>query len=184
MTDIVERIECGLDIPPNLILEEILSLRQQLDHTIEECAKKLNIQGKQLAECQYTLARSHANWTKSDKELAECQKEVDTAYEERAIAYRQLAECQARETSLRDDMKLASVQYMGCGGNLLPGEIVAAMTSILNRAMALPFDSTALDTLKKQWQREALLEAADILGRGADYELYVPILYRMAKELE
>ena len=30
MTDIVERIECGLDIPPNLILEEILSLRQQL----------------------------------------------------------------------------------------------------------------------------------------------------------
>jgi len=52
MTDIVERIECGLDIPPNLILEEILSLRQQLDQTIEECAKKLNIQGKQLAECQ------------------------------------------------------------------------------------------------------------------------------------
>jgi hypothetical protein len=76
MTDIVERIECGLDIPPNLILEEIKSLRQQLDvasywgprwekehaenkalrqqldQTIEECAKKLNIQGKQLAECQ------------------------------------------------------------------------------------------------------------------------------------
>jgi hypothetical protein len=36
----------------------------------------------------------------------------------------------------------------------------------------------------KAAKREALLEAADILGRGADYELYVPILYRMAKELE
>jgi septal ring factor EnvC (AmiA/AmiB activator) len=63
MTDIVERLRDWMTIdqttsPASRMAEaayEIQSLRQQL------------------AECQYTLARSHANWTKSDKELTECQ---------------------------------------------------------------------------------------------------------------
>ena len=98
---------------------------------------------------------------------------------------KELAECQAREKVLRDDIKLASIQYMGCGGNLLPGEIVDAMTRILNRALALPSDSTALDNLKKQWQREALLEAAEYVGRNLyDNKTYSDDFRRMAKELE
>jgi cell division septum initiation protein DivIVA len=84
-----------------------------------------------------------------------------------SVVKKQLAECQARETSLRDDMKLASVQYMGCGGNLLPGEVVNAMNSILNRALALSSDSTALDTMLKQAKREGILYSYDyILKNG------------------
>jgi hypothetical protein len=50
-------------------------------------------------------------------------------------------------------------------------------------------DSSALDTLKRQWQREALLEAKDRLLIVCPYvsspqDWYVLELNRMAKELE
>jgi hypothetical protein len=63
-----------------ICLEEVESLRQQLaiaERTTDEVQRYADgvrdDLRQQLAECQYTLARSHANWTKSDKELAECQ---------------------------------------------------------------------------------------------------------------
>jgi hypothetical protein len=99
--------------------------------------------------------------------------EMDAEFYPKRVAEleQQLAESQAREMSLRDDMKLASVQYMGCGGNLSPQEVVDAMLRVLNRSLATPSNSTALDEALKQAKleggREALLEAADyLLKRG------------------
>ena len=48
----------------------------------------------------------------------------------------QLAECQAREKMLRDALMIVEPAY----------------------AQHVPSDSTALDTLKRQWQREALCQ--------------------------
>jgi len=145
MTDIVERIECGLDIPPNLILEEIKSLRQQLDQTIEECAKKLNIQGKQLAECQ---AR--------EKVRTETLANVG-----QALAWHCFGECRS---------------YPVATEMLLPADA----DKLVKETLALPSDSTALDTMLKAAKREALL---DVLKLNPDAEL-VSILSSMAKELE
>jgi hypothetical protein len=87
--------------------------------------------------------------------------EMDAEFYPKRVAEleQQLAECQAREIALRDDMKLASVQYMGCGGNLLPKEVVDAMISILKRSLATPSDSTALDTLLEAARLKGMHEA-------------------------
>jgi hypothetical protein len=108
--------------------------------------------------------------------LSECQAQLEMA--EAVIAgdgaliaglKNDLAECQARETSLRDDMKLASVQYMGCGGNLRPQEVVDAMLRVLNRSLATPSNSTALDEALKQAKREVLNDEA---AAWADIKLH------------
>ena len=159
MTDIVERIECGLDIPPNLILEEIKSLRQQLDvasywgprwekehaenkalrqqldQTIEECAKKLNIQGKQLAECQA----------------------------EEPVA-----------TVVTEPPHFLGVKFAH-PGVCVPGQ----------KLYAGPVN---LDTLKRQWQREALVNIAVAVKEMGVFNYSVESIaeeiYNRAKELE
>ena len=93
----------------------------------------------------------------------------------------QLAECQAREKVLRDALALASDAW---GQPAFPSVIV-------NKALAMPSDLAALDTMLKAAKREALLEAADRL-ESYDYIKSQPAipyaeaheLRRMAKELE
>jgi hypothetical protein len=131
------------------------------------------------------------------QQLAELEDDEQKAVERCVIAEQKLAQCQAREKVLRDDMKLASIQYMGCGGNLLPGEIIDAMNSILNHTLVLSSDSTALDQAIRQAKREALLEAINRISRMKGqppddwHQGYAggcidneQILRRMAKELE
>jgi len=119
----------------------IESLRQQLDQTIEECAKKLNEQGKQLAECQ------------------------------------------AREKMLIEAIEVAEYAL----SNRTSNQAFALNACV--EALAMPSDSTALDTLKKQWEREALLEGAKQLktltvdGVQISYWAADHLEY-MAKELE
>ena len=83
----------------------------------------------------------------------------------------QLAECQAREKVLRDGLL-----------DIDDWDSATLSASGMARLLDLPSDSTALDTMKRQWQREALLEAADkidsISWNGRDF------IRRMAKELE
>jgi hypothetical protein len=87
----------------------------------------------------------------------------------------QLAECQAREKVLRD---LASeIDATLCRN-------IHCEKSRFTEALAMPYDSTALDTMKKKWQREALLEAADYFAQHHDIIVGENTLRRMAKELE
>ena len=84
-----------------------------------------------------------------------------------------LAECQAREVVLRDGLL-----------DIDDWDSATLSASGMARLLDLPSDSTALDTMKKQWQREALLEAADhIDGWWLDKSIRDE-LRRMAKELE
>lgn len=167
------------------------SLRQQLadikrewataDSHKEDYAEKLE---RQIADANRRAEYWKAEHLAGNEQLAERDVVIkDFAQIERGME-QELAECQAREKVLRDAMKLASIQYMGCGGNLLPGEIVDAMTRILNRSLDIPSDSTALDAMKKQWQREALLEAIEMAKRYEWDSCYVRELEKMAKELE
>ena len=98
----------------------------------------------------------------------------------------QLAECQAREKVLRSafsDLLYAPIEYPDdeYQQNELAGCLNAA-----REALTMPSDSTALDTLKRQWQREALLEAADWFDSPSfPYGFMVrDSIRRMAKELE
>jgi hypothetical protein len=92
-----------------------------------------------------------------------------------------LAECQAREKVLRDALGVA------WGNKLLAHEAY----EIAEKALAMPSDSTALDTMLKQAKREALLEAASAVKKDADRVgstwvsgLHADTIRRMAKELE
>jgi hypothetical protein len=145
----------------NLILflvYEVESLRQQLADIKRE----------------WSIADSHKEdyAEKLERQLAECQQKLEMA--EAVIAgdgalitglKDDLAECQAREKVLRDALKES---YDEDGLCVDPDDFVKQD------------DSTALDSMKKQWQREALLEAADEFG---DSEVKA-ILEQKAKELE
>ena len=118
-------------------------------------------------------------WPTDETVIATRDKEVESLRQ-------QLAECQAREKIIykfaeeilyREERVLGNSWYLGTGQTY-----GSKLRELENH------DSTALDTLKKQWQREALLEAADwfdtavygihYLGEPEDE------LIRMAKELE
>ena len=118
-----------------------------------------------------------------EQQLAECQAELDRelqrrfdgnreASKEYAEVSRELVECQAREKVLLDALADAKV--------LLLNGSVGKQYEHINEALAMPSDSTALDTLLKRAKREALL---DVLKLNPDAEL-VSILSSMAKELE
>jgi hypothetical protein len=61
----------------------------------------------------------------------------------------QLSECQAREKVLRDELQMVAYDEEGF-----------CMNPDAAEALAMPYDSTALDEAIKQAKREALLEAA------------------------
>jgi hypothetical protein len=141
---------------------------------------------QQLAELRNLILEAIHEREDANKQLAECQKEVDMAYEERAMAYRELAECQAREKVLRDAGEFVIRRHNDgyvsfCG--------MPAPKTQLKAALALPSDSTALDTLKKQWQRKVLLEARELLLRSCPFgsnpqAWYVNEIDQKVKELE
>jgi len=178
MTDIVERIECGLDIPPNLILEEITSLHQQVRELTEllDCVKSERDQQLADAEALRVCADHDANQLAHEanvlaKQLAECQQKLEMA--EAIIAgdgaliaglKDDLAECQAREKVLR--------------------EIVDLTTQVTGLKFDVESDSTALDTMLKAAKREALLDAAEYLSTGICENDNGDYLRKMAKELE
>jgi hypothetical protein len=109
------------------------------------------------------------------QQLAECQQKLEMA--EAVIAgdgaliaglKDDLAGCQAREVVLRDAVK----DYH----QFRP-------TDISVKALALPSGSTALDELKRQWQREVLLEAAERFNCIGTFRVRDE-LRRMANEME
>ena len=116
---------------------------------------------------------------------------LDPAVSSDAALQQQLAECQAREKVLRDALTWYGEEAAALAVNMTAKNDMAVLASVHvlaldagKRASAMPSDSTALDTMlkaaklegwmnglasaqaetdsmKKQWQREALLEAAD-----------------------
>jgi UDP-2,3-diacylglucosamine pyrophosphatase LpxH len=91
-----------------------------------------------------------------------------------------MAECQAREKVLRYALEKVISQY---GANIQ--DTVEVKELIAQNALALPPDSTSLDALKHQWQREALLEAASRVDKESSvYDFCGDKLRRMAEELK
>lgn len=90
----------------------------------------------------------------------------------------QLAECQAREKVLREVLKLSwSEEYVN---GIETGKKA-------EEAIAMPFDSTALDEAIKQAKREALLEASEHFFDSGGHSVSVFVareLRRMAGELK
>ena len=122
------------------------------------------------------------------QQLAECQAERDgkqIAYDEiyRIAADRtqKLYECQAREKVRINALQISEL-YVPAGHE----------HAQVAKAIALPSDSTALDAMKKQWQREALLEAIAVSNETAQKLgihqptafMYEVVLSKMAKDLE
>ena len=167
MTDIVERLRAVGGFFDQAAFENGVSC--------SEIAGIIESLRQQLAEANDQV--NQLNNMMRDKGFG--QGEIDTMgwYEQ------QLAECQARE-QLRIDA-LYALAKLGNGdhyGNS-EGNLIAY------KALAMPSDSTALDELKRQWQRETLLEAADCFMNDPDYLVHdvfsiTTMLRRMAKELE
>ena len=84
----------------------------------------------------------------------------------------QLAECQAREKVLRDALEAAHPE----GG--------VRVTRIVKAALAMPSDSTALDTMLKAAKRQALLEAAESFDLWDWNQTCIKQLQKWAKELK
>jgi uncharacterized protein YukE len=135
--------------------DTIESLRQQLDQTIEECAKKLNIQGKRLAECQ------------------ERETMLNATYEFESLS-KQLAECQAKVQKYRGD--IASYIAMEQGED-------AAANYIANQPSDSTALDTMLAAAELKGRREALLEAAESVSTLNACNA-VGEYYRKEKELE
>jgi hypothetical protein len=197
MTDIVERLTDALPSSADIweAKREIESLRQQLADLKAEM--KMDAEGpdwiqramqaeasedvlkQQLAECQAERFELGNNITIVAAVLAERNVVIkDFAQIERGME-QALAECQARERAIRE----AAIEVAACTTPInRNGELAR-----LKKAMPLiiqPQDSTALDTLKRQWQREALLEAIEMSKRYEWDTCYIRELRRMAKELE
>ena len=153
--------------------------------TIQQLMEKLAESQKQLATFKNAYAEQVELHNLTLDELAECQAErrskdncvicpacnnefvavpVDVQ-EERASLRQQLAESQAREKVLRDLLEYSSYELRQyTEGFTVHWEAVDA-------ALALPFDSTALDEAIKQAKREALLEVANEYPYITDDEL-------------
>jgi chromosome segregation ATPase len=154
---------------------------------------------QQLEETQLRAESFEGSFNACEKQLSECQAQ-NTKLSERVVGVGEiainsvsrdrLAECQAREKVLRDALGVA------WGDEILAHEAY----EIAEKALAMPSDSTALETMKRQWQREALLEAAEYAkqqsvdakgafgdyARGCENEAasIAIALTNMAKELE
>jgi hypothetical protein len=211
MTDIVERLRGFQSAAAQSwafeAADEIESLRQQLAEAVKmlseqgyEYNRKTNAiierHSQQLAECQQKLemaeaiiAGDGALITGLKNDLAECQ-EQNAKLSERVVGVGEiainsvsrdrLAECQAREKVLRDVLREALDYFQ------LPGQIFNITWA--EEVFSMPSDSTALEILKKQWQRGVLLAAADYYQNRSGSHAYdfdiADELRRMAKELE
>jgi len=131
MTDRVESMQINLD--------ELVSLRQQLEAAEANCQCELIKLEHQLAELEVVV-----------KDFAVIEHSMETA----------LAESQAREKVLRDALEqfdgLIKYQYTGNREAMSALMHAAGVGAV---ALDLPSDSTALDEAMRQAKREALLEA-------------------------
>ena len=85
--------------------------------------------------------------TDLSKQLAEANETLKNHGEIQADLCRQLAECQAREKLLLDALEgIAEIDLNNSW---------SCQSGMAKEALAIPSDSTALDTMKRQWQREA-----------------------------
>lgn len=169
MTDIVERLrDCDGFHRAALIMltaeaaDEIESLRQQVHElsALLDCVK-----------------------SERDQQLDEQKRLLNLVYRSADPLKKQLAECQAQKKVLRDGLKPV-VRWLVSGCN--PQDAAQELRLII----AMPSDSTALDTLlaaaELKGRREALLEAANVVG-SQKYDTLLDMineLRRMAKELE
>jgi hypothetical protein len=94
---------------------------------------------------------------------------------------KQLAESQAREKVLRDALLNA---VSTCFTEYSHHKFMTDHDFFVNKALALPSDSTALDSAIRQAKREALLEAADMFDDNGEYAGYGNELRRKADELD
>jgi hypothetical protein len=170
MTDIVEMLRQGLDegnLTPvgeqcKAAADEIESLRQHLadwtrrSESSESKLGQLEANEELLEVCQ---------------QLAECQARETSCFSA-AEFLKQLQHCQAREKVLRDAI---SGLWLGDDGEM--GGWPAC-----REALALPHDSTALDSAIRQAKREALLDAATVVDnmRGYTYSDISGDIRRMA----
>jgi hypothetical protein len=100
----------------------------------------------------------------------------------------QLAECQAREREKNEALRI--VQAAIClAADDAPESTIGKLYDHVSTVVVMPSDSTALDTMKHKWQREALLVAADYVDTFA-ISNDTPVtavawhIRRMVKELE
>jgi len=102
---------------------------------------------------------------KLTRQLNEAIEQRDLSLSEHSKTMRQLAECQAREDYYRAALEMFIMPMPDKDTTVM--DVLLASTEAAMEALALPSDSTALDTMLKQAKREALLEAADyLLKRG------------------
>jgi hypothetical protein len=123
------------------------------------------------------------------QQLAECQASCKLSFEQICLKDKQLAESQAREKVLREEFKFFHAVIDGTDPTRFQRSLGRA-----DRALALPHDSTALDSAIKQAKREALLEAAEHFYNSSWIEMdgkkriskdfLVKELRRMAEEMK
>jgi hypothetical protein len=173
MTDIVERLRewrmhasHKLHADLGTAADEIESLRQQL----AEC----QAQSTKLSERVVGVGEIAINSVSRDR-LAECQ-----AREK--VQWNTIETAPKHEVFLVSDGEKVSVGWWSgeCFANWLPDNRQPTLWRPIPEATLMPSDTTALDTLKRQWQREALLKVANEFG---DSEVKA-ILEHEAKELE
>jgi hypothetical protein len=92
-----------------------------------------------------------------------------------SVVKKQLAECLAREKVLRDFIDVCIE---------LKDTLSFTISDELDKVCDLPANSTALDTLKKQWQREAYLELHDMAMHSSNSDWMMNHCRQKAKELE
>ena len=112
------------------------------------------------------------------KELGECKESSKIIFDAYESLRQQLAECQAREKVLRDALvneNSLRLGYLYRKGFSIP--------SLANEALALPSDSTALDTMLKHAKRASLSEMAEIISTLNACE-EADEIRRMAEELK
>jgi hypothetical protein len=181
-TDIVERLHelettwfemCGdIHIPIKQAADEIESLRQQL------------------VACEQALAERQANLERERQRRWDGNRLASLEYAELS---RELAECQAREQMRVDAFTVIAKDYRDIYD--ADYELYYKLTmdfETIEDALALPSDSTALDTMlaaaELKGRREALLDAKHVaenmMALGYKIEAIVGDISNMAKELE
>ena len=129
---------------------------------------------KERDELEISNAFAHGEWRAVKDQLAALTTERDELLGPNPVEQMirdQLDAAQARESKLREALELI---YNGS----TPAKAIARF------ALKAHTDDSALQERLKAAKVEVLREAADVLSRSADVELYEPVLRRMADELE
>jgi hypothetical protein len=157
----------------------VRNLRQQLDdasNALDICEQECRRMEVRIAECQAQ------NTKLSERVVGIGEIAINSVSRDR------LAECQAREKvrieKLQEIKCAYSQDYSNPDSAALSGCPIDA-ESVVDEALAILSDSTALDTMLKSAKREALLEAETFFLNNIERRSWVADeLRRMAEELE